>query len=197
MPKMTLPIYIDFKSPYAYLATGPAYELERSHDVTIDWLPYTLDIPVYLGNVDDRNPHQWRRVRYSYMDARRIANKRGLTVLGPKRIFNSRPVHIAMLYADLTDTTTREVIFNNILEEFARTEKMILQITGQAELLDNEPWLQRSIQLRNPYVDPLNYIQVALMERMRKESDPEVLEKMQAAVLLSVNGVAAGLQNVG
>ena len=96
---MTLPIYIDFKSPYAYLATGPAYELERSHDVTIDWLPYTLDIPVYLGNVDDRNPHQWRRVRYSYMDARRIANKRGLTVLGPKRIFNSRPVHIAMLYA--------------------------------------------------------------------------------------------------
>lgn len=99
MARLTLPIYIDYKSPYAYLATGPAYELEQTHDVIIDWLPYTLDIPVYLGGVEDRNPHQWRRVRYSYMDARRIANKRGLTVLGPQKIFNSRPVHVAMLYA--------------------------------------------------------------------------------------------------
>ena len=99
MPKLTLPIYIDYKSPYAYLATGPAYALEQTHDLTIDWLPYTLDIPLYLGNVDDRNDHQWRRVRYSYMDARRIANRRGITVLGPQKIFNSRPVHIAMLFA--------------------------------------------------------------------------------------------------
>ncbi len=99
MPRLTLPIYIDYKSPYAYLATGPAYELETTHDIAIDWRPYTLNIPIYLGNVDDRNAHQWRRVRYSYMDARRIANQRGLTVLGPQKIFNSRPVHTAMLYA--------------------------------------------------------------------------------------------------
>ena len=99
MARLTLPIYIDYKSPYAYLATGPAYDLEASHDVAIDWQPYTLDIPLYLGTVDGRNAHQWRRIKYSYMDARRLANARGLTVLGPQKIFNSRPVHVAMLYA--------------------------------------------------------------------------------------------------
>ena len=120
------------------------------------------------------------------------------TMLGNVQVGMSKAdMHIAMLYADLTDAETRKTIFEDILEEFARTEKMILAITGQSELLDNEPWLQRSIKLRNPYVDPLNYIQVALMEQMRNERDPEMLEKMQAAVLLSVNGVAAGLQNVG
>ena len=96
---LTLPIYIDYKSPYAYLATGPAYDLERTHDVMIDWRPYTLDIPLFLGDVAGRNDHQWRRVKYSYMDARRLANTRGLTVLGPQKIYNSRPVHTAMLYA--------------------------------------------------------------------------------------------------
>ena len=120
------------------------------------------------------------------------------TMLGNVQVGMSKAdMHIAMLYADLTDADTRKTIFEDILEEFARTEKIILAITGQSELLDNEPWLQRSIKLRNPYVDPLNYIQVALMEQMRSERDPEMLEKMQAAVLLSVNGVAAGLQNVG
>jgi 2-hydroxychromene-2-carboxylate isomerase len=99
MPRLTLPIYIDYKSPYAYLATGPAYDLERTHDVAIDWRPYTLEIPEFLGAVASRNAHQWRRVKYSYMDARRIANTRGITVLGPQKIYNSRPVHVAMLYA--------------------------------------------------------------------------------------------------
>ena len=99
MARLTLPCYIDYKSPYAYLATGPAQDLERSHDVAVDWRPYTLEIPEFLGSVEGRNAHQWRRVKYSYMDARRIANQRGLTVLGPRKIFDSRPVHVAMLYA--------------------------------------------------------------------------------------------------
>ncbi len=104
---------------------------------------------------------------------------------------------IASLYADLTDPETRKLIFEEILTEYTRTERIVLAISGQHTLLDNEPWLQRSIRLRNPYVDPLNYIQVALIKRLRSESDPEKIAKMQAAVLLSVNGIAAGLQNVG
>ena len=64
-------VYIDYKSPYAYLAIEPTWELERDYRVHINWLPYTLDIPDYLGSarVDeqgrvieaDRTPHQWRR----------------------------------------------------------------------------------------------------------------------------------------
>lgn len=100
MAARDLRIYIDFKSPYAYLAKDPAYELEREFGVEFRWLPYVLRIPEFLGTVEGRNPHQWRRVRYSYMDARRLANRRGLTVRGPQKIFDSALVSIGMIYAE-------------------------------------------------------------------------------------------------
>jgi 2-hydroxychromene-2-carboxylate isomerase len=100
MATRDLRIYIDFKSPYAYLAKDPTYELEREFGVEFRWLPYVLRIPEFLGTVEDRNPHQWRRVRYSYMDARRLANRRGLTVRGPQKIFDSALVSIGMIYAE-------------------------------------------------------------------------------------------------
>jgi 2-hydroxychromene-2-carboxylate isomerase len=102
-------VYSDFKSPYAYLAKDPIYRLERDLDVRLDWLPYTLDIPSYLGSakVDERgevveaarNPHQWRRVRYSYMDCRRRARARGLVILGPRKIWDSSLAGIGLLWA--------------------------------------------------------------------------------------------------
>ncbi len=116
---------------------------------------------------------------------------------------------IAALYASLAEEQTQIAIFGMIMEEFRRTERLILDITGQAALLDNEPWLQRSINLRNPYVDPLNYIQVALLNKQRdsaelpsgtgqagidaSEDDP----RLRQAILLSINGIAAGLQATG
>jgi 2-hydroxychromene-2-carboxylate isomerase len=100
MATRDLRIYIDFKSPYAYLAKDPAYELEREFGIEFRWAPYVLQIPEFLGTVEDRNPHQWRRVRYSYMDARRLANRRGLTVRGPQKIFDSALVSIGMIYAE-------------------------------------------------------------------------------------------------
>jgi 2-hydroxychromene-2-carboxylate isomerase len=109
MSERTIKVYSDYKSPYAYLAKDPAYELERATGVRLDWLPYTLDIPAYLGDakVDaagtvlaaSRNAHQWRRVKYSYMDCRREANRRGLTIRGPRKIFDSSLANIGMLYA--------------------------------------------------------------------------------------------------
>jgi 2-hydroxychromene-2-carboxylate isomerase len=109
MTKPTLKVYSDYKSPYAYLAKDPAYALERETGVTIEWLPYTLDIPAYLGSAtvdasgnvveQTRNAHQWRRVKYGYMDCRRDANRVGLTIRGPRKIFDSRLANIGMLYA--------------------------------------------------------------------------------------------------
>ena len=105
----TLDLYIDYKSPYAYLAKDLAYDLARDTGVVIDWLPYTLDVPAYLGSAtvaedgtileQNRNAHQWRRVRYAYMDARREANRRGLTLRGPRKIFDSTLANIGLLYA--------------------------------------------------------------------------------------------------
>ena len=102
-------VYSDYKSPYAFLAKDLAYELEQQTRVMLDWLPYTLDIPAYLGSAkvdaqgnvleETRNAHQWRRVKYSYMDCRREANLRGLTIRGTRKIFDSSLANIGMLYA--------------------------------------------------------------------------------------------------
>jgi 2-hydroxychromene-2-carboxylate isomerase len=109
MAQPTIKVYSDYKSPYAYLAKDLIYELERNTGARLDWLPYTLDIPAYLGSAkvdadgtvveETRNAHQWRRVKYSYMDCRREANRRGLTIRGPRKIFDSSLANIGMLYA--------------------------------------------------------------------------------------------------
>ena len=105
----TLTIYMDFKSPYAYLAKDLVYELEREVPVLLRWLPYILDIPQYLGSAtvdaagqvleQSRNAHQWRRVRYSYMDCRRQARARGLTIRGTQKIWDSATAAAGMLFA--------------------------------------------------------------------------------------------------
>ena len=107
--KPLITVYIDFKSPYAYLAKDPARDLERDFDIYLDWLPYILDIPSYLGSArldaagnvieENRNAHQWRRVRYSYMDCRRQARKRGLVIRGTQKIWDSTLAGAGLLYA--------------------------------------------------------------------------------------------------
>lgn len=104
-----LTCYIDVKSPYAYLAIEPTRRLARDCGIAVDWRPYTLDIPDYLGSArvdetgavieEDRTAHQWRRVRYAYMDVRRIANLRGLTIRGTRKIWDSSLASIALLWA--------------------------------------------------------------------------------------------------
>jgi 2-hydroxychromene-2-carboxylate isomerase len=96
----TVLLYTDIKSPYAFVAKAAAWKLADDYDIELRWLPYTLDIPSYLGSVEDRSAHAWRRVRYSYMDARRYANRQGLTLKGPQKIFESRPAQIGILFAE-------------------------------------------------------------------------------------------------
>ena len=101
--------YFDYKSPYAYLAQEETRALAGLPGVDLVMVPYTLDIPAYLGAAelddegrvvrDERNPHQWRRVRYAYMDCRREARRRGLVLRGPRRIFDTIPAHVGFLWA--------------------------------------------------------------------------------------------------
>jgi phosphoenolpyruvate carboxylase len=100
---------------------------------------------------------------------------------------------IARLYASLVaDATLRERVWSLLEEEFNRTRRIILTITGQAELLESNPVLSRSIRLRNPYVDPMSLIQVHLLRRKRGGSDTEALI---CALDATINGIAAGLHN--
>ncbi|RKP48971.1 phosphoenolpyruvate carboxylase [Cohnella endophytica] len=106
---------------------------------------------------------------------------------------------IARQYAGMIeDGTIKDRIFTQIEEEFTRTKEMILTITGQEDILDNVPVIQESIRLRNPYVDPLSYMQVQLLTELRnlrdQNGDDAVLLR---EVLLTINGIAAGLRNTG
>jgi phosphoenolpyruvate carboxylase len=102
---------------------------------------------------------------------------------------------IARRYARLvTDEKLRDEIFNRIRSEWQKTVAAVLQICEQEELLERNPLLNRSIQNRFPYLDPLNHIQVEMMKLSRAQSqDPKVLRGIQ----LTINGIAAGLRNSG
>jgi len=118
----TLTVYIDYKSPYAYLAMEPTRALAREFSHSITWRPYSLQIQDYLGEVDTRNPHQWRRVKYSYMDARRMANERGLIVLGPQKLFDSTVSHVGMLYAGDDGAEVQNRYHDIVFERFFKRE---------------------------------------------------------------------------
>jgi len=102
---------------------------------------------------------------------------------------------IASRYAALVkDDTLRNAIFPRIKSEWARTVESLLAVTGQAELLDGNPLLKRSIRNRFPYLDPLNHVQVELLHRFR---DGNTDDRVRRGVLLSINGIAGGLRNSG
>src|SRR6266446_5776520 len=100
-------LWVDYVSPYAFVAKAAAYKLEEDYEVVLIWRPYTLDIASFQQSVARRDPHHWRRVRYAYMDARRFANKQGLTLMGPKKIFYARAANTGMLYAQKHDVFRR------------------------------------------------------------------------------------------
>ena len=107
---------------------------------------------------------------------------------------------IARLYASLVeDEALRDRVFTILEAEFNLTERMILEITGQQRLLQTNTVLERSIRLRNPYVDPMSLIQVELIRRKRaatKAGHPEDPE-LNRAISATINGIAAGLRNTG
>ncbi|HWA09326.1 MAG TPA: phosphoenolpyruvate carboxylase [Opitutaceae bacterium] len=107
---------------------------------------------------------------------------------------------IAALYAELVeDERIRRRIFGLLEAEFSRTEAAILAVTGQRQLLGREPVLLKSVQLRNPYIDPLNYLQVEMIRRLRagKNLSPRETEEIHRAIELTINGISGGLKNTG
>jgi phosphoenolpyruvate carboxylase len=89
-------------------------------------------------------------------------------------------------------------IFGRIKEEYDLTADIILQITRQKRILDNNTFLQKSIELRNPYIDSLSYIQVGSLRRLYKgDFAPEEKTALTDNIKLSINGISAGLKNTG
>ncbi|MBE0697096.1 MAG: phosphoenolpyruvate carboxylase, partial [Anaerolineaceae bacterium] len=109
-------------------------------------------------------------------------------------------MEIAAMYDQLeTDRDLARLIFGKILAEYTLTVKAVLAIKGQSRLMELEPVIQRSIKMRNPYVDPLNTLQVDLLRRLRKlpATDGEGVAVLREVIILTINGIAAGLRNTG
>jgi phosphoenolpyruvate carboxylase len=107
---------------------------------------------------------------------------------------------IAALYNNLAlDTEPAERIFNAIQQEYERSRRAVLTITGGQALMEKEPEIERAIRMRNPYVDPLNYIQVEMLRRLRTlpENERGKSEQIREVIVLTINGIAAGLRNTG
>ncbi|QGQ45034.1 phosphoenolpyruvate carboxylase [Metabacillus sediminilitoris] len=99
-------------------------------------------------------------------------------------------------YTDLVnDKDIADRIFGNITNEYEKTKAILLKISGDEELLDHTPNIKESVHHRNPYVDPLNFLQVELIKELRQQEEPN--EELLTEVLLTISGIAAGLRNTG
>lgn len=103
---------------------------------------------------------------------------------------------VARLYAGLAEPELAEV-FGAVEAEWHATARAILDVTGRAALLATSPVLRRSIALRNPYVDPLSFLQVSLLRRLRRRPEGAALEPWRRLAAVTINGIAAGLQSTG
>lgn len=138
-------VYTDYKSPYAFLAKDRVYALAADTGASIDWRPYVLDVPSYLGSATvgadgtvqqaDRNPHQWRRIRYMFMDCRRQARKQGLILRSTQKIWNSAPAAAGMLFARQANKTAFRLYHDTIFERFWKRDLDIESVDALAAVL--------------------------------------------------------------
>ena len=103
---------------------------------------------------------------------------------------------ISSHYSRLSDVKTEQSFHDLILEDYNQARDAILEITGQEDILDYSPVIQKSIAIRNPYTDVLNLLQIELLERYRK-ADAEEQKLLHRSMFLSINGVAAAMQSTG
>jgi 2-hydroxychromene-2-carboxylate isomerase len=92
-------MYSDYKSPFAYLAFDPAFALEQRYRIRLRWIPFQLRIK----GKGERSQYSEYKARYSYLDAHRWANERGLTIRGPLKVYDTTPALIGGLFAEKND----------------------------------------------------------------------------------------------
>jgi len=192
---------LKFGSRPSYRKEGPRTLADlRAIPWVFSWMQSRFNLPGWFGlgsaleqhAASDGGLEQLRTMYREWLFFRLLIDNTQLTL-------GKADLGIARVYAGLVeDETLRERIFERIAAEFRRTEKWVLAVAGQNHLLGGEPVLANSIKQRNPYIDPLNYLQVEMIRRLRagKLSAADRREAKRV-IELTVSGIAAGLKNTG
>jgi phosphoenolpyruvate carboxylase len=101
---------------------------------------------------------------------------------------------ISKMYVEELLDEEYKYLFDEITKELKKVNKAIKLVTNNVELLEDNPILKNTLKIRNAYLDPLSLIQILLMKKL---SDKEITEEEKTSLLLSINGLAAGLRNTG
>jgi 2-hydroxychromene-2-carboxylate isomerase len=138
-------VYIDIKSPYAFVALKPTFALERELGMQFDWRPLTLDIPSYLGSArkkagkvveSTRSPSQWSGVKYGYRDARRYVERQGYILKGTEKIWDSSIVNIGILWVTEHARDKLEEYLEVVYPKFWRRELDVEDVFVVANCLE-------------------------------------------------------------
>ena len=208
--------WLNIGSRPARRTTGHSIEELRAIPWVFSWMQSRYVLPSWYGVGTaleaylDENPTvhlaQLQQMYHEWPFLRAFLDNMQMTL-------SKADMHIAHHYALLVDDVElRQHMASAIQQEYERTERAILRIVGGHALLDHTPVLQESIRRRNPYVDPLSYFQIMLLRRLRNIGGPLALDpeqeehasideqeraKLTYAVLLTINGIAAGVRNTG
>ena len=139
-------VYVDLKSPYAFIAIQPTLALESELGLQFDWRPLTLDIPSYLGSAkkkagkvveSNRSAEQWGGVKYAYRDARRYAERQGYILKGTEKIWDSSIINIAILWVARRAREKLPTFFEAAFPPFWRRELDIEDVTVVKRVIES------------------------------------------------------------
>lgn len=141
-------VYIDFKSPYAYLAVPHIRHLSEELGIPFNWQPFVLDIPSYLGSArlggsgqvveQQRSKTQWSGIKYAYYDCRRYANLHGITLRGTEKIWDTNLAAIGMLWAKAQGDRVLQAYLDAVYTPFWKRDldvedfKVVEHVLGEA-----------------------------------------------------------------
>jgi phosphoenolpyruvate carboxylase len=178
-----------------------AIEDLRAIPWVFSWSQCRLMLPGWYGFGSAFNAYQEKRAGKGLPLLQRMYREWGFfrTMLANMDMLLAKTdIAIAERYAGLVqDAALREAIFLRIKQELQATITALLAITGQASLLESNPLLKRSLRNRYPYLDPLNHLQVELLQRYRAGPPWSDDKRVRSGIHLTINGVAAGLRNSG
>lgn len=157
------------------------------------WTQTRLMLPAWLGVGNALQQARERNDREVLMEMRRDWPFFKATLDSIEMVFSKANPNVSAIYDDRLVTAEFKPLGDLLREKYRQTVALLLEVTGHRIPLENEPVVRRSVDVRNTYVIPLNILQVELLSRVRNEAPGEV----QDALLIAINGIAAGMRNTG